>query len=133
MDFFVEILVELLGEVLMQLLFGGAVDVGSGAMRRRHASTREHPLVAAFGLLVLGAICGVLSVWIVPVRMLPIPRLPGISLGVSPILSSIAMHRFGKWQTARGRATTSLTTFWGGGLFALALAATRFALISQHR
>ena len=132
MDVLLELVIELVGEVGLQLLFGGAVEVGSGAMRRRRTRSREHPLIAGFGLMVFGAVCGVLSIWFVPVRILPEVRVPGISLVASPIISGFVMQRFGRWQTARGRQTSSLATGWGGAAFALALAATRFAMLSAR-
>jgi hypothetical protein len=133
MDVLLELVFEIIGEVLMQILFEGVVEVSAeaaGPAARRMA--REHPIIAATGFLFIGAFCGLLSVWFVPQRMLPAPRLPGLSMLLSPLCTGFLMQRYGRWQVKRGKTASNLATFWGGAFFAFALAATRYAMISQR-
>ena len=39
------------------------------------------------------------------------------------------MMFYGKWCKSRGKDTTYLATFWGGGLFALSTALTRWVIV----
>jgi hypothetical protein len=133
MEVLLDLVFEIIGEVLMQILFEGVVEASTKAAGpAARTMAREHPVVAAIGLLCLGAVCGVLSIWFVPERMLPAPRLPGLSMLLSPLCTGFLMQRYGRWQVKRGKAASSLATFWGGALFAFALAATRYAMISQR-
>jgi hypothetical protein len=132
MEMLLELVIEVVGEVVMQLVFEGVIEVGvSAAGPRALRKALEHPVLAATGLLVLGAFCGLVSFWLVPQRLLPAPRLPGLSMLLSPLCTGVLMQRYGRWQVSRGKPASSLATFWRGAFFAFVLAATRYVLISQ--
>jgi hypothetical protein len=111
----VQLAIELFGELLLKL---GFAAFKQGFRRRNH-----HPAVAALGYLALGACLGGVSVWIHPERYLGAGPLPGISLVLAPLAGGVAMHLWGGFRRAHGRATTNLATFLGGAslMFAYAL------------
>jgi hypothetical protein len=137
-----EILFEIAGDVLLQFLFGMLFDVGfmgvEHATRKRKergigtaAGDQTSLLLALVGFVVLGALCGWVSVLAVPHRVLPPPRMPGLSMLLSPLGTGAAMHLYGRWRRRQGRDQSRLTTFVGGAVFALAFAATRYILLRQ--
>lgn len=97
-------------------------SLAHSARRRGHAQ----PLVATTGLALIGGASGLLSLWIVPRRIMPPSRLPGASLVVSPLVTGLLMHEYGKFRQRRHRPTTHLATFWGGATFAFFMALVRF-------
>ncbi len=61
----------------------------------------------------------------IPIRILPNSRFPGISLLLSPIAAGWIMKALGDWRRSRGHEPTVLATFWGGALFAFSMALVR--------
>ncbi len=57
---------------------------------------------------------------------------PGISLFIAPILTGFTMHRIGQQLRNLGREPSKLATFYGGAIFAFAMALTRFVLLSAN-
>ena len=47
------------------------------------------------------------------------------ALLVAEVVLPAVMHQYGRWRRARGGNLTHLATFWGGALFALAMAGPR--------
>jgi hypothetical protein len=81
--------------------------------------------VAGVGYVILGAAAGLLTLVVLPERILPPPRMPGLSLILAPVATGAVMHAYGRWRRARGSDPTHLATFWGGALFAFAMACPR--------
>ena len=98
------------------------------SFRRR---TRAHPVVAAIGVVLMGALAGLLSWWILPGRIVQRGPIPGLSLVISPIVSGLVMDRWGDWRESRGAERSFVATFWGGALFAFAMALVRFLLLEE--
>jgi hypothetical protein len=122
-----ELLVEAGGEVLFQLVVELGLDsLAHSAWRRRDAN----PWLAALGYALLGALAGLLSLWIVPRRLLPASPARGVSLVVSPLVTGLLMRAYGEFRRSRDLPTTGLATFWGGATFAFFLALVRFVAMS---
>jgi len=121
-EFLIEIVVWIVGELVVEC---GFETLASPLLKERESN----PIVAAAGLVIIGALFGCLTPWSYPTRVFADPPLPGASLVLSPLLSGIALGWFGHGQRKRGRETSHLATFWGGALLAIACALTRFLLL----
>jgi hypothetical protein len=119
-----EILLQLTGEFLLEVGFHAAGE----SFRRR---SRAHPVFAGTGLVILGAIAGLITSLLVPARVLPPSPLPGVSLFLSPALTGLLMEAYGRWRDRRGRPRSYAATFWGGALFAFSMALVRFVLVGH--
>jgi hypothetical protein len=116
-------LTEVIGEVLFELVFGFGWD---------YLTPREDKsgsVFAAVSQFLFGAAAGVLSVLILPTRVVSRPFVPGISLAISPIVTGIAMQRVGDFWRDRGKSAPALFSFRGGAIFAFGMALARFVLI----
>jgi len=82
------------------------------------------------GWVVIGSVCGVVSGFIFPQRILTPSRLPGVSLVVAPLVSGLLMKAVGDRRREVGKDTTILATFWGGSIFAFTVSAARFLMLS---
>ncbi len=128
--FLLEALLNLVGEVLLQLLVEAAAElgwesVGQALGRRRPAN----PVLAGFGLVILGAATGYASTLLLPKHLFGPSRFPGISLVVAPVATGSIMQALGNWRTSNRHTHSLLATFWGGALFAFAMLAARLALV----
>lgn len=117
------LLLEALGEILFELGLEGLRRV----FRRQR---RAHPIVSAIGFVALGAAIGALSGWYWPAPIMPASPQPGINVILAPLLVGLAMQEYGTWSASRGREPSYLATFWGGALFAFAMAGTRRWIIA---
>jgi hypothetical protein len=118
LSFVWEILLQLVGEFFVELGFHSVGD----AFRQR---SRTHPVLAALGIVILGALGGVVTSVIWPTRLFSHNPVLGLSLLISPALSALVMDRFGRWRESRGHARSYVSTYWGGALFAFAMALVR--------
>lgn len=138
----IELFVETIGEAVIQLLFEMIAELGITSIK--HASktslstsgpltiTESEPtnsILAAIGSIMLGALFGGISVVVLPHRILSPPKIHGLSMLLSPLLSGLVMHGYGRWRDSQNRGHSRLATFAGGALFAFALAATRYLLL----
>ena len=117
------LLVEILWQFVLEVLVEFGLLVAKHALKR--PATRS-ALIAAVGLLLMGAGVGGASLLIWPDRLFPPGPIPGLSLFVGPLAVGVAMHAWGRYRRAKGRGTTSLATFFGGAAFALGTAVVRF-------
>ena len=88
-------------------------------------------MISAVGIALLGAIGGLISAFLLPTRVLEVVPVRGASLLVSPLITGALMQLYGDWYERRGRERSVIGSFWGGALFAFAMAAVRFTLIAR--
>jgi hypothetical protein len=132
----VEIIVEgilsLLGEVLLYFFAEVLFELGVGAighgLKKRPSS---NPIVSGIGYLLVGAIVGAASAWIMPNRIFRATTSNGVSLMLAPLGVGLLMMAYGKYRQSKGRETTYLATFWGGGLFAFTTAIVRWWMVTK--
>lgn len=126
----VEGLFSLIGEIVLQvaaeLVFNLGIETVAHTVKRKK---RANPFMAGFGFIVLGSIAGFFVSWLLPERIIPRVNLHGLSIPLAAAGTGAVMKYYGRWQTARGKATTYLATFWGGGLFAFSMALARWLLV----
>ncbi|HET7863897.1 MAG TPA: hypothetical protein VFL86_05760 [Burkholderiaceae bacterium] len=126
MEFFLELLLEIFGEALLQFIFEALAEVGLRVFHK--ASQREpvRPWLAAVGYLLLGAACGGLSLWLFPSFFVQSPTGRAASFVITPVLAGAGMALIGAWRRRRGEQVIRLDRFAYGYAFALAMAAVRF-------
>jgi hypothetical protein len=116
----------------LQVIGEGLVELGFHSIGEpfRHRS-RAHPALAAVGIVLLGAVAGVLTSLMWPARIFQAGPVPGASLVLSPLITGTVMHRYGEWREDRDRMRSSVATFWGGALFAFSMALVRFLWVGR--
>ena len=120
-------LLEIFGEFLLEWLFGLGAEALSGLVERKE---QDHPTASAIKLAGAGGAAGLLSAWMLPQRLITAHvLLPGVSALLAPLATGLAMHLVGKRLRHLGRQTSSLSTFWGGAIFALSMALIRLWLV----
>jgi hypothetical protein len=124
-------LFDILGEVIIQvgLEFLASLLVRAG---RKAISTplRQDRLFTGFLFAAFGAVMGIASAVIFPHPLIHPSRFHGISLLISPVITGLVMLGTGRLVQKLGRKPTPIETFWIGFIFALAMAAVRFVLVS---
>lgn len=133
-----EIIVELLlqffgailqffGELLVQMVLEAVAEVFGHRVRRSLGRPRPvPPALAATGYLVLGALAGSLSLWLLPTLFIEAQWLRLLNLLLTPLAAGLIMERIGAWRRARDKDVIRIETFAYGFLFALAMAVVRF-------
>jgi hypothetical protein len=126
-------LVEFLLEILLEAVFQFAVEIlvelGSAFFDLLKKSRLARMPFAALTLAIGGGMAGFVTTLIFPRVLFPLNRYSGISLFLAPLATGVAMHFYGSWLHEKGRETTLLATFWGGGLFAFCLALVRWLMV----
>ena len=115
---------EVLGELILQVLFEAGARGLVSVFKREQAI---HPFFSACGAVLMGALAGGLSLWIIPHLFVVSPAARIINLVVTPLACGAAMATMGMLRDKRGAPTILLDRFAHGYLFALAMAGVRFA------
>jgi len=126
-----EILFEIIAGFLLELLIPILIELSLlFGLKSVASSTKEHKEVNKFlawsGCFILGLIAGCFSVWVYPKHIFSANPLPGIGLVTAPIAAGYVMKRIGEMRLNAGKGSSTLTTFWGGALFAFAYSLWRF-------
>ena len=122
-----EFLLTAIWELFLQLLGELFLEAGiHSAGEPFRARTRTHPVMAAIGIVIAGALAGLVASLAWPARILQPGPVRGLSLIVSPIAAGILMDRYGRWSEEKGSEPSYLATFLGGALFAFSMALVRF-------
>jgi hypothetical protein len=131
-----EPLLEVLGEVLLQIFFEllrTFFELASEALPELIQAWTIGPVTSSIGLLLVGAVAGLLSACVFPHRLIALRvEFPGLSLLLAPLvvgsamyLSSHRLQRFG-WHPGK------LAGFRGGAVFAFSMALIRWWLGLHH-
>jgi hypothetical protein len=126
MEFFFELLFEILGETVLQFIFEALAEVGLHVLRKPSERAPVQPWLAAVGYILLGAACGGLSLWLFPDYFVKSQMGRAASFVVTPVLAGAGMALIGAWRRRRGEQVIRLDRFAYGYAFALAMAAVRF-------
>ena len=124
MEFLLEVLFELFGEVILQLGFEFLARFGMPFVTtpfRRAA----HPLVAGLGYAALGGVAGGLSLWLLPALFIRSHALQVANALVTPLLCASVMSALGAWRRRHDRQTVLLDRFAYSFIFAFAMALLR--------
>ncbi|MES2950346.1 MAG: hypothetical protein V4858_17525 [Pseudomonadota bacterium] len=115
--FFGELVLQLLGEILMEF---GLHSVAEPFRRK------PSPWLAAIGYALLGAAIGGLSLLVFPDYLVASKGLRITNVALSPIVAGLSMAALGAWRARRGQAVLRIDKFSYGYLFALGFALVRF-------
>lgn len=126
MEFILELLFEIFGQFILQFLFEALSAAGLHLFRKSSDTAPTSPWLAVAGYVILGAVCGALSLWLFPGFFIKSYLGRAISLVVTPILAGAAMALMGAWRRKRGQELLRLDKFAYAYVFALAMAVVRF-------
>lgn len=120
-------IVQFLGELLLQV-FGELIAelIGRSVKEPFRRPDPIHPLLAAIGYGIFGAIAGALSLWVLPSLFIAAEWLRLVNLIVTPLLAGLMMERLGAWRAMKEQETIRLDTFAYGFIFALSMGLVRF-------
>jgi hypothetical protein len=128
LEFLFQVVVEVIGQIFFEVLFG----VGSESLK--HSSRREgrsHPVLAAIGHFLMGVVAGAASLWLFNERLFAGSPFPGLSLLLSPLGTGAAMHVLGaRWE--RDDERPRLFSFRAGAIFAFGMALVRFYYFESY-
>lgn len=134
MEILAEILLQLAGfllqfvfEMLVQIIGEALFELGIRGVREMFRRPPPSPALAAVGYAILGAIAGAISLWLFPGLFIKSGWARWLNLLLTPIAAGAAMAGIGRLRRKKGQAIIRLDTFAYGFLFALAMAAVRFA------
>jgi hypothetical protein len=119
-------LVELCGELLLQLALEGIAEAMGHAFTPPSSRRPVRPWLAAIGYLTVGAAAGGLSLWLVPELFIKSPGLRLANLALTPLASGAVMGAIGAWRARHDKRVLRLETFGYGLCFALPMALLRF-------
>lgn len=123
-----EFLLELLGELLIQIVVECLVEFGIHSIAEPLRKP-PNPWIAAIGYALFGAIIGGLSLLVVPHNLMPEAwRVANIVL--TPLAAGLAMMTMGRWRARRGDTRLRIDRFGYGYLFALAMTLVRYRFAS---
>lgn len=122
---------EIFGELFLQLIVEGIAELLGHSVKARvrpSAPRREprSPWLAALAYLILGALAGLLSLWLVPEVFIKSYWLRLANLFFTPLASGLIMAWIGAWRRRNDKKVLHLETFACGFCFALAMGMVRF-------
>jgi hypothetical protein len=118
--------------LLVELLFNVLVEIGFEWIFERFDFLEEGEsgrMRAVVLFMVLGALVGAATVLVRPERILRAGPFGGVSLLVVPALLGVCMELWGILLGRRGRSTSHLATWYGGGSMGFGLAAGRLGMM----
>ena len=120
-----ELLIEILGEFVLQFLGEVLLEVGLQALVapfRKESSA----WLAAVGYAVFGVVLGALSLLVFPHYLVAAKSLRVANAALSPIAAGIGMVAVGAWREKRRQVVLRIDRFSIGYVFALAFGLIRF-------
>ena len=130
MEIILELLVALLqlvAEVVLQIVFEATAELGLRSLREPFRRPQPlHPVLAAIGYAIFGAIAGGASLWLFPYLFISSQWLRAVNLVATPLAAGAVMGALGAWRRRRNEDLIRLDRFSYGFLFALAMAVVRF-------
>jgi hypothetical protein len=118
-------LLQLLGELFIQILGQLAGEAIGHGVREIFRKPPINPWLAAIGYAVLGAALGGLSVLVVPDLLIKTHWLRAANLVLTPLIAGLAMAGLGAWRRRHEKDVIRLETFAYGFLFAFSMACAR--------
>lgn len=119
-----QLLVELIGEFLLQVVGEALVELGLHSLAEPFRSP-PNPWLAALGYTLFGGMLGGLSLFVFPDNLVPESwRLA--NLAFTPLAVGGVMVIIGAWRARRGQPVLRIDRFAYGYLFALALGLVRY-------
>ncbi len=126
------VLLEVLGEALLEFSMGAIADALSRLLRRLFVTTyRMGPIQSGAIFALLGCGAGFFSLAAFPHPIFGARPFHGASLLISPLATGLGMSVVGWMVRHRGGRRARIETFRYGFVFALAMAIVRFVLVTR--
>jgi len=123
-------LLELFGDVFLQLLAEGLVDVASRGLSEVVETERaKDVVVSTLSYAAAGALVGTISLAIFPHPLVHPSRIHGISLLISPVATGLTMSLIGSMLRKSDKKVVPIESFGYGFAFAFGMALIRFILV----
>ena len=122
------IIFEFLVQFLIEVLVQGTFEIGGRGLVSifRKDGTSVHPLLVICGYILMGAIAGGISIWLIPLHLLNLPVLQIINLAITPIVLGFIFEIFGRWKTKKEKPRYAVDRFSYGFTFALTMGLIRY-------
>ncbi len=120
-----EFLFEILGELILQLIFEVLAEFGLRALGAPFQKT-PNPWLAGIGYAVLGAAAGGLSLWLVPSHLVKSESWRVLNLILTPVAVGLLMSALGTLRSRQTQPMLRIDRFAYGYMFAFSLALIRF-------
>ena len=125
MEIIFEILFGFFGELVLQILGEVLLEIGLHAVAEPFRR-KPSPWLAAIGYAFIGGVIGGLSLLVFPEYLVANKSLRIANAALSPIVAGLSMAAMGKWRAKRRQAVLRIDKFSYGYLFALAFGMVRF-------
>ena len=125
MDFVVEAILNLVGELLLQLVVQLLLDAGLHALAEPFRRA-PNPWVAGVGYALLGVVLGFASLLAFPHYLTPQGMWRTATLVCTPLLTGALMALIGQWRDRRGQEVFRIDRFSYATLFAFSIGVVRF-------
>lgn len=129
MEILLEMLWQVFGEILLQVLAEFLVELGLHCLADPMRKER-HPIVSVIGFTLWGLGAGAASLFVLPHSAIANPDLRLANLLVTPVLAGLAMVLVGRVRARRGQDLIRLDRFGYAFLFAFSMALVRFVWAS---
>jgi hypothetical protein len=126
MEELLSFVIQVFGELLLQLLLELLSEIGVRTFTGMIRPTHTGPWMAFAGYLLLGAVIGVISLHFLPHHLITSPGGRLANLVVTPLLAGGFMMRLGNWRAGKDQDLIRLDEFVYGFCFALEIALIRF-------
>ena len=129
-ELFCELVLQVIGELFVQLLFESVVRLGS--VRFSIPLRRQiHPVTALFGFLALGMLVGVITLWPFPNSFITDHMLRIANLLITPLAAGGFTVLVGARRRKRGKVLLRIDRFKYAYAFAAGMALMRFVFTAQ--
>ena len=125
MEFVFEVILQFLGELLLQALVEVFAELGYHSVADTLKRPRK-PALSIIGFTIWGAIAGGISLWIFPTSPIDDPLLRQLNLIATPAACGLVMMLVGKIRLKKGQDLVRLDRFGYAFVFAFAMALVRF-------
>src|SRR5262245_32000165 len=125
MEIIFEIMLQFLGELLLQAFFQIATELGLHSLANTFQK-RRNPWLSTLGFTLWGLMAGGISLWIFPTSVIANPVLRQVNLVATPVALGLVMMLIGKIRLKKGQQLVRLDQFGYAFMFAFTMALIRF-------
>jgi hypothetical protein len=121
---------EILGEAIFECICAAIIALIWRPIQNAFEESEEvSPVLAAAGYLLLGFVCGGVSVYVFPHHLIHPSKIHGISHLISPVLTGLVMAQMGLLRRRKDQRVVRIESFWYGFTFAFGIALVRFLFV----